>query len=61
MSQIMWTKYLLEAQGYSYKHQLQQNNTSTTRMKINGKASSGKRIKNMAVRYFFIKDRVDDI
>ena len=59
MPQMLWTKYFLDAQGYTCSHQLQQDNTSAMRLELNGKASSGKRTKHMAVRYFFIKDRVD--
>ena len=57
--QVMWTKYFLDNQGYRCEHELQQNNTSRMRLDINGKASSGKRIKHMTGRYFFIKDCVD--
>ena len=59
MPQITWRKYFLDAQGYKCNHELQQDNTSATRLELNGKASSGKRTKHMAVRYFLIKDRVD--
>lgn len=60
MPQMMWAKYLLEHQGYSCKHQLQQDNTSAIKLEINGKASSGKKTKHMEVIYFFIKDRIDN-
>ena len=59
MPQMMWTKYFLEGQDYVCRHELQQDNTSAMRLEINGKTSSGKRTKHMAVRYFFIKDHVD--
>ena len=60
MPQMMWTKYFLDAQGYMCSQQLQQDNTSAMRLELNGKASSGKRTEHMAVRYFCIKDRVDE-
>ena len=59
MPQIMWRKYFLDAQGYSCNHELQQDNTSAMRLELNGKTSSGKRSKHMAIRYFLIKDRID--
>ena len=59
LPQIMWTKYFLDGQGYLCENELQQDNKSAMRLEINSKASSGKRTKQMAVRYLFIKDRVD--
>ena len=59
MPQMMWTKYFMDAQNYTCTHQLQQDNTSAMQLELNGKASSDKRTKHMAVRYFFMKDRVD--
>ena len=59
MAQIIWKKHFLEEQGYNTDHRLQQDNTSSIKLEINGRASSGKRTRHMDVRYFFIKDRVD--
>ena len=47
--QVIWTKYLLDGQGYTCEYELQQDNTSAIRLDINGKVSSGKRTKHMAV------------
>ena len=59
LPQIISTKYFLDGQGYSCEHKLKQDNTSAMRLEINGRASSGKRTKQMAVRYLFITDRMD--
>ena len=34
------------------------NNTSTVKLEINGKLSSGKRTRHIKIRFFFIKDRI---
>jgi hypothetical protein len=60
MSQIMWTKYFIEAQEKGISENiLYQDNISTMLLEKNGKQSSSKRTKHIHVRYFFIKDRVD--
>ena len=56
---ISWTGYFLEAQGYSTKVLLAQNNMSAQKMEKNGKRSCGKRSRHMNIRYFWIKDYVD--
>jgi hypothetical protein len=49
----------LEAQGYSVNDNiLFQDNKSAILLERNGKASSSKRTKHTAIRYFFITDRV---
>jgi hypothetical protein len=42
LPQTLWTKYLLEAQGYGTTSILHQDNQSTIKLSENGKASSGK-------------------
>ena len=57
MSQILWTNYFLEAQGYKSNDTiLYQDNKSAILLEKNGKLSSSKRMKHINVRYFFIKD-----
>ena len=59
MPAICWTRYFLEAQGYTVKDNvLFQDNKSAILLEENGKASSSKRTKHINVRYFFITDRV---
>jgi len=59
MPAICWTRYFMEAQGYTVKDNvLFQDNKSAILLEKNGKASSSKRTKHINVRYFFITDRV---
>jgi hypothetical protein len=58
LSQVLWTRYFLEAQGYGTNSVLHQDNQASIRMEENGKASSGRRTRHINIRYFFIADRV---
>ena len=61
MPYVLWTLYFLQAQGYDVrKVTLFQDNMSAMLLEQNGKWSSGKRTKHINVRYFFVKDRVDN-
>ena len=60
MGQILWTRNVLEAQGYSQDQQpaiLYQDNQSTMWMANNGR-SNKKRTKHINQRYYFITDQV---
>jgi hypothetical protein len=48
----------MEAQGYGVSTIVAQDNQSTMRLAENGKASSGKGIHHINIRYFFITDRI---
>ena len=57
---ILWGKYLLEAQGHVIDHNiLLQDNKSTVLLATNGKISSSKKAKHIRHRFFLIKDRID--
>ena len=59
MPSICWTRYFLEAQGYSVKNNtLFQNNKTSILLEKNGKSSSTKRTKYINICYFFITDRI---
>lgn len=59
MPAILWTRMFLEAQGYGVKENIiYQDNQAAMLLEKNGKASSGKRTKHIAIRYFFVTDRV---
>ena len=61
VNQILWTKYFLEEQGYDVKETiLYQDNMSSILLEKNGKESSGKRTHHINIRYFFIKDKIDN-
>ena len=59
MSQVLWTRYFLEAQGYGIDDNvIYQDNMSTMLLVNNGRGSSSKRTRHINIRYFFVTDRV---
>jgi hypothetical protein len=59
MPRILWTKYLIEAQGCTVEHnKLCQDKKSAILLEKNGKFSSSKRTKHIKTRYFFVTDKV---
>ena len=61
MPQMIWTKNFLESQGYNVKKStLHQDNMSSILLERNGRASSSKRTKHINIRYFFIKDHIEN-
>ena len=59
MPTILWARYFLKAQGYDVTDNIiYQDNQSAILLERNGKASSSKRTKHIAVRYFFITNRI---
>ena len=56
VSDILWTRYFLEAQGYTIKtNVVYQDNMSTLSLAKNGYVSSSKRTKHIKAKYFFLK------
>jgi hypothetical protein len=60
MPQVLWTRYFLEAQGYTMRDSIiYQDNQSSILLEKNGKRSSSKRTaRHINIRYFFVMDRV---
>jgi hypothetical protein len=59
MALIIWSRNFLKAQGYSVVDNiLYQDNKSAILLERNGRMSSGKRTKHIAVRYFLVTDRI---
>ena len=59
MPQVLWTRYFLEAHGFSVSDLVvYQYNQSAILLEKNGRASSGKRTRHINIRYFFVTDRV---
>jgi hypothetical protein len=59
MAQIIWTRYFLEAPGYSIKDTIVfQDNQSAMLLEKNGRASRSKRRRHTNICYFFITDRI---
>ena len=60
IAQILWTKKILKAQGVSIKDRiLYQDNQSTILLAKNGRASAGKHMRHLNIRYFFITDQLE--
>jgi hypothetical protein len=58
---ILWTQYFMEEQGYDMiPLLLYQDNMSIILLKTNGKASSSRRTKHIKVKYFHIKEKVNN-
>jgi hypothetical protein len=60
IAKILWTKLFIEAQG----HQVQKNivyrdNTSSMKLEMNGKSSSGKRTRHFNIKYFYVTDLIE--
>jgi len=61
LSYTLWFRYFMESQGYKIdKHVLYQDNKSAILMEINGRNSCTDNSRHIDIRYFWIKDRVDN-
>ena len=61
MPPIMWTNYFMNAQGYGLTQTiLYKDNQSAILLEKNGKMSSGKRTKQVNIRFYFIKDQINN-
>jgi hypothetical protein len=61
MPQVLWTQYFLQQQGYRVNHNtIYQDNMSAMLLEINGKRSSSNRTRHIDIRYFFMKDCIDN-
>ena len=61
MPDILWSLYFLQEQGFETSHAVvYQDNKSAILLEINGKQSSSKRTKHIKMKYFFVKDKVDE-
>ena len=60
LPQVLWIKYSIEAQGYQVDcNEVYQDNKSAQLLEINGRFSTGKGMKHIKHRYFFVKDKFD--
>lgn len=59
VGQVLWTKYLFEAQGYTVqKSVVLQDNNSVILLENNARDSGSKRTRHINIRYYFITDHV---
>ena len=60
LGHIFWARYFMMEQGYDMEPSLlYQDNMSAILLETNGRASSSKQTKHIKVKYFFIKDKID--
>jgi hypothetical protein len=61
LPQVLWTRYFLEAQGYTSENTIiYQDNKSSILLEKNRKASSSKRTRHINIRYYFVTDRINN-
>ena len=60
LPKVMWSLEFLRAQGHNVSHALMyQDNKSAILLEVNGRLSSSKRTKHIKMKFFFVKDQVD--
>ena len=60
ISKVMWTKLFLQEQGCKIiENTIYRDNTSSMKMEINGKSSTGKRTRHLDIKYFYITDLIE--
>ncbi len=59
ISKVLWPKLLIEAQGHKVSTTvIYRDNTSSMKLKENGKARSGKRTRHFNIKYIYITDLI---
>jgi hypothetical protein len=56
---VQWTRNFMSEQGYNSETHLKEDNRGTMLMMKNGKLSAGKRTKHFDIRYYYVKDLID--
>lgn len=60
LPQTIWSKYFIEKQGYKIKtNNFNQDNQSAMKIEKNGQMSCGQKLRHIHIRYFFIKDKLN--
>jgi hypothetical protein len=59
LSQVLWTRNFLEGQGYKMKPALLHQDNKSSILLINRGRPASARTRHVAIRYFFVKDRID--
>ena len=58
VDKIVWAHEFIGAQGFKSKTIVNRDNTSSMKLEMNGKASSGKRTRHFNIRYFYVTDLI---
>lgn len=57
----IWARNFMGAQGYDIlENSVMQDNQSAMRLEMNGRVSAGQKSRHIDIRYFFIKDRINN-
>ena len=60
LNHVIWLRNLLEAQGYALPPStIFQDNMSAISLFRSGKSQSSTRTRHIAIRFYFVKDRID--
>jgi hypothetical protein len=58
----IWVKMFMEAQGYVLKENMfEQDNESAIKLEKNGRMSAGQKSRHLNIRFFFIKERSEEL
>ena len=61
LGHIMWTRHFLQLQGFNVSDNfVYQDNEAAILLENNGRRSSTRRTKHMNVRYFFVRDKIQN-
>ena len=59
LSKIQWTKFFMQEQGCKINQNvIYRDNTSSMKLEMNGKMSSGKRTRHLEIKYFYVTDLI---
>ena len=59
LSKVQWTKLFMQEQGCNIKQNIiYRDNTSSMKLEMNGKMSSGKRTRHLEIKYFYVTDLI---
>ena len=59
IDKVVWIQLFIQAQGFNCKALVDRDNTSTLKLEMNGKVSSGKRTRHFNIKYFYITDLIE--
>ena len=60
LPQMLWSSYFLEAQGHKIHTKLMQDNQAAMLLEKNGRMSSTKRTRHVNIRFYGVKQHIDD-
>jgi hypothetical protein len=59
ISKVVCTKLFIEAQGFTMNHNtIMRDNITSMKLEMNGKTSSGKKTRNLDIKYFYITNLI---